>query len=341
MPSARIPTTAPDVQDRTTPPAGDVVQTIATRPYLALAGAPARLRETLRIHATSRTFVPRPEEIAADWVATIATPAFKLLRHRHGPIGAFASIGTGAGLDALAAIETLGVSRVGITDVHEEVVAAARENIRANLAVPGSVEIESGTGDLLEPLSGGPRGYDLIYENLPHLPVADAATLASGRASSGHALPRPERIPGIFLRNLLALHYATLLQAKAFLAPGGRVLSMLGTRAPLGVCHELSLQTQFRPGILTYGWKLQAEPEEMLSGHLAMQRDGLGPFYFYPAGFLQNAFRAHTPGEAAARAFEIEQALAPHRLDAAAALEQHRKGTAIGHTTAALLSTLP
>jgi hypothetical protein len=316
------------------------VLAISTRRYLGLDAAPAHLREQLAIRVTAHTFAPRADDLLADWVSTIAAPAFKLIRRREGPKAAFASIGTGAGLDALAAVELLGSTQVGVTDVHEDVVATAVANIRDNLVDPRRLALESGAGDLLSPLAAGGVRYDLIYENLPNVPVADAAALATGRVSSGHVPPRPERIPALFHRNLLALHYVALLHAKNHLAPGGSVLSMLGARIPLGVYYELSLQAGYRPEIFTYGWKVQAEPGEMLRGHLAQEQAGLGPYHFYPAPVLSEVFQNLSLEDAAARAFEIEQTLAPHRLSSGTALAAHQRGEVVAHTTVALRSSL-
>jgi hypothetical protein len=234
---------------------------VDTARYLALDALPVRLHERLEIAVTEHSFLPCADDLPSDWVATIATPAFKLIRRNEGPKAAFCSIGTGTGLDALAAIETLEAVRVGITDVHEVVVRTATENIRRNLRDPHSVRLDAGHGDLLAPIAAGHPRYDLIYENLPNVPVADAGALANERTSSGHVPPRVEPVPELFKRNLLALHYVALLQAKDFLSPGGSVLSMLGARIPLGVYYEMALQAGYRPQIYTYGWKVQVEPE--------------------------------------------------------------------------------
>ena len=68
-------------------------------------------------------------------MASVAAPAFKLLRARRGQQAcrAFASIGTGSGVDALCAIELFGADVIGVTDVFEEVVAVAASNIRNNI----------------------------------------------------------------------------------------------------------------------------------------------------------------------------------------------------------------
>lgn len=309
--------------------------------YLKLGAAPERLRETLDIHVTEHAFLPSIDEILSDWVATIATPAFKLIRQQQGALPAFCSIGTGVGLDALAAIETLGASRVGITDVHGDVVVAAIENIRANLRNPDDLTINAGYGDLLEPLrhaDGTNPRYDLIYENLPNIPVSDAGEVATARKSSGHIPPRKEEIPALMRKNLLALHYVALLNAKEFLNPGGAVLSLIGGRIPLDVFYEMGRLAGYRSEIFTYGWKIQTDPEEIIGGHLKQQEEGYGPYHFYRAERLADVFEDVSLAESGRNARALEQQLAPDALSPADAFAAWKRGEVVGHTVVALRS---
>ncbi|CAH2598795.1 Class I SAM-dependent methyltransferase [Rhodovastum atsumiense] len=309
---------------------------VAAAPFLAIT-APERIRSTLDLLVTDHCYEPRPDDPLADWVATVAVPAFKALRALAGPAAACASIGTGSGLDMLAAIEILGARRVGITDLHEDVVAAAAANIAGNLAPGHAVTIEAGTGDLLAPLR--PQGgYDMIYENLPNTPLRGSSTLETDRTSSKHLAPRPEQLPPLVETQLLALHYLALRQVVPVLAPGGSVLSTIGARVPLGVLLEMAALAGHAAEVLIYTWKHQADPEEMIGGYAAWQQDGLGPFHFYPAAVLREAFADDPPAAAGARALDLEAQLAPHRLDAPAALAALRAGETLAHTVAVLRS---
>lgn len=315
---------------------------IDTARYLKLDAPPARLKDTLDIHVTEHAFLPSVDDILGDWVATIATPAFKLIRRRQGPQAHFCSIGTGVGLDALAAIETLEATRIGITDVHQDVVAAAVANIRGNLKDPDSIALEAGHGDLLEPLApddAAPPRYDLIYENLPNIPVADAEEAVAARKSAGHIPPRKETVPPLMRRNLLALHTIALQKARDFLTPGGAVLSLLGGRIPLDVFLEMGRLTGYRAEILTYGWKIQTDPEDIIGGHLKQQRAGFGPYHFYRASRLAEVFARVSLEDSGANARAIERQLTPDALDPEDALAAWRQGEAIGHTVVALRSS--
>lgn len=304
--------------------------------------APRHVVRSMAIALTEHCFLPRLDDLQADWVASVAVPAFRLIAAARGPDQrrAFCSIGSGSGLDALAAAEILEATRIGVTDVHEDVVWAARHNIQANLVPGRDVEILSGTGDLLSPLQDHRARFDVIYENLPNVPLARDADMEQERVSSGFFPPRPEPIPDSVRDSLLSLHYVALLQARDFLAPGGVVLSMLGGRVPLQGILDMARQAGYRGDFLTYGWKIQAQAEGIVDGYADWQRHGLGPFHFYRFDDLERVFAGIDPVTAASRALDIERALLPFSIDAADAADVVARGEKIGHTYVVLASTL-
>ncbi|MGB8933254.1 MAG: hypothetical protein WCC48_18570 [Anaeromyxobacteraceae bacterium] len=298
-----------------------------------------RVKRELAIRVGAHCFLPRVDDLAGDWVGHVSIPAFRLLREQRAEaVTSFCSIGTGSGLDVLGGIEIFGPTRVGLTDVHEEVVAAAVENVRRNTAGASPPAIEAGAGDLLEPLRRFAPSYDVIYENLPNVPAASADEVAADRTSSTHVPPRTEPVPALVKQQLLDLHFIALQRAREFLAPGGVVLSALGARVPLEHFLGMSQAAGFSGSFLTYTWKVQAEGESVIRDHAAKQREGFGPFHFYPAAFLRERFRSVELSTSGSRALEIERALAPERLDAAQAWESFRRGDAIGHTAVVLKS---
>lgn len=72
----------------------------------------------------------------ADWVAMAAIPAFQALVERNVVVESFASIGTGAGIDALVAAEVLNPDILAVTDIHISVVETAKATIMRNLTNP-------------------------------------------------------------------------------------------------------------------------------------------------------------------------------------------------------------
>ena len=314
---------------------------VDVKKYLALEEAPKQVQDYLSVAVTDHAYLPKTEDITSDWVAYIAAPAFKLIREnlRH-DVEAFASIGTGSGIDVLTGIELLGAKRVGFTDLLESVVDAAAENIKKNLKNADSIELEFGAGDLLQPLQNGNRRYDVIYENLPNVPLTDNTKIEDKRNSGHYLEKRVEVIPEFVHEQMLDLHYLALKQARDYLADKGAVYSTLGGRVPLSAFIKLGELAGLSSEIFTYSWKVQAEPEDVISGYAAQEKAGLGPFRFYRASDLQKAFADISVKESGKNAFEIEKSLESSKLTAKEAYEAFLKGEVIGHTVAVLKSSL-
>ena len=314
---------------------------VDVKKYLALEEAPKQVQDYLSVGVTDHAYLPKTEDITSDWVAYIAAPAFKLIREnlRH-DVEAFASIGTGSGIDVLTGIELLGAKRVGFTDLLESVVDAAAENIKKNLKNADSIELEFGAGDLLQPLQNGKRRYDVIYENLPNVPLTDNTKIEDKRNSGHYLEKRVEVIPEFVHEQMLDLHYLALKQARDYLTDKGAVYSTLGGRVPLSAFIKLGELAGLSSEIFTYSWKVQAEPEDVISGYAAQEKAGLGPFRFYRASDLQKAFADISVKESGKNAFEIEKSLESSKLTAKEAYEAFLKGEVIGHTVAVLKSSL-
>ena len=309
--------------------------------YLALNGATKRIKDYLSIEVADHAYLPKTEDIKSDWVAYIAAPAFKLIREKLGhDIDSFVSIGTGSGIDVLTGIELLGAKRVGFTDLQRSVVAAAAQNVRSNIKETSKIEFEFGNGDLLQPLQNGKRNYDVIYENLPNVPLASNTKIEDKRNSGHYLEKREEAIPEFVHEQMLDLHYLALKQAHDYLAENGAVYSTLGGRVLLNAFIKLGELAGLRSEIFTYSWKVQAEPEDVISGYAAQEKAGLGPFRFYRAEDLQKAFANISVKDSGNRAFEIEKSLDSAKLSATAAYEAFKKGEVIGHTVAVLKSSL-
>jgi hypothetical protein len=309
--------------------------------YLALNGATKRIKDYLSIEVADHAYLPKTEDIKSDWVAYIAAPAFKLIREKLGhDIESFVSIGTGSGIDVLTAIELLGAKRVGFTDLQRSVVAAAAQNVRSNIKETSKIEFEFGNGDLLQPLQNGKRNYDVIYENLPNVPLASNTKIEDKRNSGHYLEKRVEPIPEFVHEQMLDLHYLALKQARDYLAQNGAVYSTLGGRIPLSAFIKLGELAGLHSEIFTYSWKVQAEPEDVISGYAAQEKNGLGPFRFYRAEDLQKAFANVSVKDSGKRAFEIEKTLDSVKLTATAAYEAFKKGEIIGHTVAVLKSSV-
>jgi hypothetical protein len=324
---------------------GNEAVVVDTRAYLKIADV-ERVQEQLSIDVTGHCFQPQIDDLESDWVSHVAAPAFMLYREQRGgtAVESFCSIGTGSGLDVLSAIEILGASRVGLTDVHEDVVSTAVANVTRNISkrdqeLHGQLIIEAGYGDLLSPLIPYAPRYDVIYENLPNIPSSSADEVAEDKRSSAYVPPRRESVPELVKQQMLDLHYLALVQAKDFLNAGGAVLSCLGARVPLDVFLSLGKFAGLSPSILTFGWKAQADPK-LIRDYGLNQKSGFGPFHFYRVEALQRVFAQLSPAATGANALEIERELLPLRLTPSDAYQAHEHGERIGHTVAVLKSEL-
>jgi len=319
---------------------GEAVQVNAAT-YLSIPKT-ERIKDQLVLKLTDHCYRPKLEDLASDWVAHVAVPGFKAYRQQRGgaEIDSFCSIGTGPGLDVLSAVEILGATRVGLTDVHEEVVATAVDNVARNRNERYPLTIESGYGDLLAPLLRHASPYAVIYENLPNVRLQTQEEVAAERNSSTYAPPRTEYLPELIKQQMLDLHYLALVQAKDLLLPGGALLACIGARVPLHVLVSLGELAGYRSSVLTYSWKLQEAAETLVPGYDESQKNGFGPFYFYRPEALRRAFAGVALAESGKHAVEIERSLLPHRLDSAAAHAAVKNGEPIGHTVAFLKSEL-
>ncbi len=302
------------------------------------------VKEEFNITVEDHAYLPHIDDIENDWLAFIAVPAFKLARKKHDgkAFSSFASIGTGPGLDVLAGAEILGAHKLGFTDLQDSVVNTAAANVRDNSA-DSSFNLVYGAGDLFDPFRGkGANGenqrFDVIYENLPNVPLSQDKVVTDSRNSGHYLEERQEPIPKEVHANMLDLHFLALNQVSSFLTKDGFILSLMGGRVSLDSFVRLGELAGVQSEIFTYGWKVQAEPEDVIGGYADQEAQGYGPFTFYRSEDLAAAFEGINVETSGAKAFEIESKLADKKLTATEAFEIWKKGGSIGHTVVVLKS---
>ena len=181
--------------------------------------------------------------------------------------------------------------------------------------------------------------FDIIYENLPNLPLDEDGSLETGRTSAAYIPRRSEPVPAFIKDWMLVLHYLALVQSRDFLNPGGVVISTIGARMPLQKLAGMAGEAGYEPSFLTYSWKAQTDPADLLLAYAKWQQQGFGPFYFYLADLLADTFASISLEDAGRNALVIEQELVSKRLDAVAAWKAFQGGETIGHTVAVLQAT--
>lgn len=130
-------------------------------------------------------------------------------------------------------------------------------------------------------------------ENLPNIPLnAARSALQEAQTSSTYVPSRQEAIPPVAKLNLLALHWLALKQARDLLSPSGAIVSSMGGRVPIASMMHMVVTAGYTPSVLTYTWKIQSEPEEVIGGYKTFQEQGLGPVSLFtihnkPSSFIQ------------------------------------------------------
>ena len=317
---------------------------VDTQKYFSLDTAARHVKNELGIEVESHAYLPYIDDIENDWLAFIAIPAFKLARKKEGSdFSSFASIGTGSGLDVLAGGEILGAKKLGFTDLQDVVVDIAAQNVQNGLSDQEKYKLLYGAGDLYDPFRGLGENFenerfDVIYENLPNVPLSQEKVVTDSRNTGHYLEERREPIPAEVHANMLDLHFLALNQAPDFLTEKGFLLSLMGGRVTLDSFIRLGELAGVKSEIFTYGWKVQAEPEDVIGGYAEQEKNGFGPFIFYRSEDLEEAFKNVSLEDSGKRAFEIEKSLEDKRLTATKAFEIWKNGGSIGHTVVVLKS---
>ncbi|OGH87829.1 MAG: hypothetical protein A3J93_05360 [Candidatus Magasanikbacteria bacterium RIFOXYC2_FULL_42_28] len=236
------------------------------------------------ITATNNTYEIDALEPKNNWLY----PAFRgfqnlstRLTKENKPTDTFVAIGTGQGLDAVGAYHILKPKNIIITDLHPAVVPITEKNFYQNIK-NGSAAVMALTGNLCEPLRQNKITADIIYANLPNIPLSEADTILSGQLTSTFFdASRAPHSPSLLNAYLLGLQNAFLQDAHASLAPGGSVIINLGGRVPIAL-----IQTMFADAGYTYQelyatFKLQTQPEWVLGGYARAEEKYKKRFDFY------------------------------------------------------------
>jgi predicted O-methyltransferase YrrM len=194
-----------------------------------------RVRRPVVLKLTEHTYPlePSPEQ---SWLP-IAFRAFARLAERIS-VRDMLIVGTGNGLDALGAAEIFDLHTLTVTDLYEESLSVARENVLAHLDDPGELELSFHAGDLLSCVPSE-RRFSLVYENLPNIPAPAEIELRRGAIAGRFFAAGELDAPELFKAHLLALHHRCLQQAWPRVRQGGGVLTAIGGRMPHDVAFGL------------------------------------------------------------------------------------------------------
>jgi hypothetical protein len=265
--------------------------TVDATPYLAPYGR-RRVRRPIRIRLTEDTY-PLEPAVEQSWLP-IAFRAFEQLARRQ-PRDDVLIVGTGNGLDALGAVEILGPRALAITDLYDDGVAVAQENVMSNLEEPDSIELTFHAGDRLSCVPTE-RSFSLVYENLPNVTSSPDHELRRGTIGGRFFAPAELRVPEPFSTYMLDLHYGLLLDARQRLSRGGGVLTALGGRAPNEVTFGLHTACGYRPELVAYDLKVQVEPQLMVPPYEHAETEHGIEYRFYAPEAIEIVARLRRTG---------------------------------------------
>lgn len=249
-----------------------------------LFGRRDRTSAEIRIRVTEHTYLPAGET-REGWFPNIARGLLRLAERsaQEGrPLQSYASVGIGPGLDAIAAVEALGVRRLALMDLHQDVVDSAKENVLRNCPSIKPDDVCAFVSDLCTEMRRRDLRSDVLYENLPNIPADDVDLSAGVTAASFFRRAPSLTIPNVYARHRLALHYRFLTQARECLTDTGVVVCCIGGRVPLRIVEEMFVETGYSPDVLNFEMVRQFEAAGVVGGFAQAERQERLMFRFYP-----------------------------------------------------------
>lgn len=255
-------------------------------PFFDHLGPRERTRERIVLGLTEHTYFPDGES-RTGWLPKVSR-AFEALAcpTSNGRVdrGTVCIIGCGPAIDGILAVEILRPQLLILTDVHEDVVAAGRNNVLRNCLDPAITKIDGYVSDLCEALIQRHLKVDMIYENLPNLPARDVDVDAGALSASFFSISEAQRriVPPEYDRHMLGLHYRCLKDARECLRPGGEVVSCIGARIPQNIIIQMFRDLGYNPTLLVVDLVQQFEAEKVLAEYARVERETAGlEFMFY------------------------------------------------------------
>ncbi len=243
-------------------------------------------------------------------------------------VDTFVSIGTGQAIDGIGANEIFAPKKVVLTDNNSKVIAISDANFKMNSN--GEAECVVLEGSLCKPLRDHGITADVIYANLPNVPKDDSEAVMQGMNSATFVdAATVASTPEKYQRYLLGLQYAFLKDAVGSLNDGGCVVVNLGGRVPVELVQDMFQECGYSYKELYTMFKLQSQPEEVLTGYAEaeLQHGVTFDFYRYDDSFA--ALEAQDTERISAT--QLKALLAPFRVSATEGLALLAKGEKIGH----------
>jgi hypothetical protein len=277
---------------------------------------------SIRLHPK---MYPIESEVEANWVWHAFRGMARLIKKLEAegrPPQSFAAVGTGSGVDAIGAGHIFPLLKsIAVTDIEESVLAQALENVRAN--VPPAVSVTGCAGDLCAPLYDLGQGFDLIYSNLPNLPVAKlGGVIDHNTCYTDHGVALDPKLDAY----LLGFQHLFLRSAAQALSEGGSALMMIGGRFPYEMFHRLGELSGYSVEELLCCLRLDTDLSTTIDAYAAHEGEIEFDYYLYDESQRALEGKDELHGE------ELKALLSPYRLSARDAGEAGAHGKRIGHT---------
>ena len=293
-----------------------------------------RVRRPVCLELTEHSFPVEPSA-EQSWLS-LAFRAFSRLAGRMS-VRDFLIIGTGNGLDVLGALEIFDLRSMAVTDLYEESLSVARQNVLAHLEDASGIDISFHAGDLFSCVPPA-KHFCLIYENLPNIRAAADQNLELGTLAGRFFDAKELRVPKVFETHQLALHYECLQQASGYLRDGGGALTAIGGRIPLDLAFDLHRACGYRPELVAFDLKIQSEPDLVLPAYCLAEEQNRFEFRFYAPEALGIVAELRLLGlEGQELADAVEDDLLRHAMSAHEAMDRRRRGQAVAHSVFMIL----
>jgi len=246
-------------------------------------GIPINGKRTIEIKLNEHTYLPEGE-LEKGWLPQVLKGLKKLSNQDNSHIKDICIVGIGPGIEAIAVSKLFSPHRLICTDIHPEVPAIARENIIKNCDNMDNQNLVCTECNLLCYLIENNIKVDMLYENLPNIPMdapSNEIIKVNSSTASFYSSDMLNGIPDFIESSMLGLHYQFLIQAKKCLKPGGIVICSIGGRIPYNKIKKMFLEMNFKPEILHCDMILQLAAAEVLQGYITAQKKYKNKFLFY------------------------------------------------------------
>jgi hypothetical protein len=287
------------------------------------------VRRPVRLRLTEHTYPPEPRA-ERSWIPIVLS-AFARVAERM-PVRELLIIGTGNGLDVLGAAEIFDLDSIVVTDLLEESLAVAQDNVLSHLDDPGGIKLSFHSGDLLSCVPPEQR-FSLVYENLPNLPAPPERRIDAGSNAGWFFDASEPRVPEPFQTYLLPLHYRCLQEARGRVHDRGGVLTAIAGRIPAEVAFGLHRACGYLPELVVFDVKIQSDPDVILPGYCRAEEESGVEFTFYDPEALEVVASGRRSGhEGQELADAVEDDLCRHAMSAHEAMDRTRRGGTVAHS---------